>query len=50
MDLNKSFSCKVKYLQKRQHHSFNHFTKFSKLLFPITGLASLIWILIRVIP
>ena len=50
MDLNKSFSCKEKYLQKRQHHSFNHFTKFSKLLFPITGLASLIWILMRVIP
>jgi len=47
---NKSFSCQKKWLQKNHHHSFKHSNKFSQWLFPITGLACLIWFLVRVIP
>jgi hypothetical protein len=47
---NKSFSCQGKWSLKNHHHSFLHNNKFSKWLFPLTGLACLIWFLIRVIP
>lgn len=47
---NKSFSCKEEKSPGNHHHSFHENNKFSKWLFPLTGLACLIWFLVRVIP
>jgi hypothetical protein len=46
----KSFSCPKKWLKKNRYSFSDHSHKFSKWLFPVTGLACLIWFLIRVIP
>jgi hypothetical protein len=50
MITNGSFSNHKKWSWKNRPRSFGHGNKFPQWLFPITGLACLIWFLIRVIP
>ena len=50
MVLNKSDSCRRKCSGEDHHNSFLYNNKFSKWLFPLTGLICLIWFLVRVIP
>jgi hypothetical protein len=45
-----SLNCHGKWSQKDHHHACHHIRKFSQWLFPVTGLACLIWFLVRVIP
>ncbi len=47
---NKSFSYQKKLSGKNHYHAFHYNNKFSRWLFPLTGLACLIWFLVRVIP